>query len=69
LLAIDRSQLFTTPPAKRGGTPVRDAVRFVVRDRRLLTVFTVFTLVGTFGFNYGVSLLKLADRRFGDGRG
>ena len=64
LLAIDRSQLFTTPPAKRGGTPVRDAVRFVVRDRRLLTVFTVFTLVGTFGFNYGVSLLKLADHRF-----
>ncbi len=64
LLAIDRSQLHTAPPAKPGGTPVRDAVRFVVRDRRLLTVFTVFTLVGTFGFNYGVSLLKLADRRF-----
>jgi MFS family permease len=64
LLAIDRSQLHTAPPAKPGGTPVRDAVRFVVRDRRLFTVFTVFTLVGTFGFNYGVSLLKLADRRF-----
>lgn len=65
LLAIDRSQLHTAPPAKRGGTPVRDAVHFVARDRRLLVVFVVFTLVGTFGFNYGVSLLKLADLRYG----
>ena len=29
-------------------------------------VFTVFTVIGTFAFNYGVSLLKLADLRFGD---
>lgn len=64
LLAIDRTQLHPSPPAKRGGTPVRDAVRFVVTDRRLLVVFTVFTLVGTFAFNYSVSLLKLSDQRF-----
>jgi MFS family permease len=64
LLAIDRTQLHPSPPAKRGGTPVRDAVRFVVNDRRLLVVFTVFTLVGTFAFNYSVSLLKLSVQRF-----
>jgi MFS family permease len=68
LMAIDQSTLRRSVPAPRGGTPVRDAVRFIVRDRRLLTVFVVFTLVGTFAFNYGVSLLKLADARFGDRR-
>ena len=68
LLAIDRTQLHQSAPAKRGGTPVRDAVRFIVRDRRLLVVFVVFTLVGTFAFNYSVSLLKLSDVRFGDRR-
>ena len=64
LLAIDRTQLHPSPPAKRGGTPVRDALRFIGRDRRLLVVFVVFTLVGTFAFNYSVSLLKLSDLRF-----
>jgi MFS family permease len=29
-------------------------------------MFVVFTVVGTFAFNYGVSLLKIADVRFGD---
>ena len=68
LVAIDRTRLHPAPHAQRGGTPVRDAVRFITRDRRLLTVFVVFTVVGTFAFNYQVSLLKLADRRFGDER-
>jgi MFS family permease len=68
LLAIDRSRLYTAALAQRGGTPVRDAVRFIRRDRRLLAVFVVFTLVGTFAFNYSVSLLKLADIRYGDQR-
>ncbi|MDO8390195.1 MAG: MFS transporter [Actinomycetota bacterium] len=65
LLAIDRSALFRAPHAKRGGTPVRDALRFVSRDRRLLVVFVTFTIVGTFAFNYNVSLLKIADVRYG----
>jgi len=65
LLAIDRAGLHRAPPARRGGTPVRDAVRFIVRDRRLLVVFVVFTLASTFAFNYSVSLLKISDVRFG----
>jgi predicted MFS family arabinose efflux permease len=65
LMAIDRTVLHPSPPAQRGGTPVRDAIRFIVRDRRLLVVFVVFALVGTFSFNYSVSLLKIADVRYG----
>ena len=63
---IDTTQLYPSPPASAGGQPVREALRFVRRSRRLLVVFLVFTVVGTFAFNYGVSLLKLADRRFGN---
>lgn len=66
LLAIDRSKLYPAPHAKRGGQPVRDALRFVARDRRMKVVFIVFTLVGTFAFNYNVSLLKISDKRFGN---
>ncbi len=65
LLAIDRSQLRPAPPAKRGGTPVRDSVRFIAHDQRLRVVFVVFAIVGTFAFNYSVSLLKISDVRYG----
>jgi MFS family permease len=63
---IDTTQLYISPPASRGGQPVREALRFVRHNRRLLVLFLVFTVIGTFAFNYGVSLLKLADLRFGD---
>ncbi len=68
MLRIDRSQMHVTTPAPRGGQPVREALRFVYRNRRLFVLFTVFTAIGTFAFNYNVSLLKLADDRFGDER-
>ena len=63
---IDTTQLWISPPAARGGQPVREALRFVRHNQRLLVLFVVFTIIGTFAFNYGVSLLKLADERFGD---
>ncbi|MDP9464592.1 MAG: MFS transporter [Actinomycetota bacterium] len=63
---VDITQLYPSPPASRGGQPVREALRFVRRNRRLLVLYLVFTVIGTFAFNYSVSLLKLADRRFGD---
>lgn len=65
LLAMDKTRLSPAKRAVRGGTPVRDALRFITGDRRLLAVFVVFTVVGTFAFNYPVSLLKLAIARFG----
>lgn len=64
LASIDRRDLRAAPLAKRGGKPVREAVRFIVGDRRLRTVFVVFTVVATFAFNYSVSLLKIADENF-----
>jgi MFS family permease len=65
LAAIDRRALRPAPMAPRGGRPVREAVAFILGDRRLRTVFIVFTLVATFAFNYSVSLLKIADRSYG----
>jgi MFS family permease len=62
---VDTSTLHRTVPAQRGGTPVRDALRFVRASPRLFVLFVTFTLAGTFSFNYGVSLLKIADVRFG----
>ena len=68
LALIDRSQLHSTPRASKGGTPVRDALRFVGRDRELLGLHVVLVLVSTFAFNYSVSLPKLAAVRWGDER-
>ncbi|MEX1106582.1 MAG: MFS transporter [Ilumatobacteraceae bacterium] len=62
---VDTSTLHRSVPAPRGGTPVRDALRFVAASPRLLVLMVTFTLAGTFSFNYGVSLLKIADVRFG----
>ena len=68
LVAIDRSQLHTAPRAPRGGTPVRDAFRFVRRHETMWPGFVVFTIVSTFGFNYNVALPKLADVAWGSDR-
>src|SRR4051794_25008129 len=66
LLAIDTSKLRPASHAPRGGTPVRDALRLVRANRRLLLVFVVLGVVSTVAFNYNVSLVRLADKRFGD---
>lgn len=66
LATADVTELHSAPPAARGGKPVREALAFVARNQRLAVLFVVFTVVGTFAFNYGVSLLKIADVRFGD---
>lgn len=66
LLVMDRTQLHQAAPAPRGGTPIRDALRFLNGHPRLRVVFLVYALIGTFSFNFSVSLLKLADVRFGN---
>jgi MFS family permease len=65
LLMIRPAELHAPPFAPRGGHPVREALRFVHRDRVLLVTFVVLAVVSTFAFNYGVSLPKLADVRWG----
>ena len=70
LAARDRpGELYRAPRRPRGGTPVRDAMRFVAeRSAAATSMFIVFAVVSTFAFNYNVSLLKLADERFGERR-
>jgi MFS family permease len=68
MLAMDVSRLNPSPQAPRGGRPVRESLSFVRHHRTLAVLFVTFTVIGTFAFNYSVSLLKIADARFGDER-
>ena len=68
LVMIDSSELHRGPRAARGGTPVRDALRFVLSDSELRRFHVVLVVVSTFAFNYSVSLPKLSDVRWGDDR-
>lgn len=66
LIAIDPARLRVTPPAQRGGTPVRDGLRYVWGARRVRIVFLVMAVVSTFAFNYTVSFKLVADNRLGN---
>lgn len=66
LFGLRQSEMHSPPPRPAGGTPVRDALRFVRRNERLLVLFIVFTAVSTFAFNYSVVLPKLADVSWGN---
>lgn len=68
LVFVDERTLHRAPIAPKGGQPVRDALRFLWRDPRLRVLYLVFITVGTFAFNYSVSLLKIAAVRFDDER-
>lgn len=66
LFTIRRSQLFPAPRAPRGGTPIRDGLRFVRGNPVMLATFVAFTVWSTFGFNYNVALPRIADAVWGD---
>ncbi len=66
LALIDPDRLHRSPRAPRGGTPVRDALRFVRRTPILWATFITFTIVSTFGFNYNVSLPRMANEIWGN---
>ena len=66
LLHLRKNEMNTPEPRAKGGTPVRDGLRFVQSNNSLLNVMIVFTIVSTFAFNYTVSLPKLADFAWGD---
>ncbi|MDA0370209.1 MAG: MFS transporter [Actinomycetota bacterium] len=68
LVLIDATKLHRGPLAARGGTPVRDALRFVMADSQLRRFHVVLVVVSTFAFNHSVSLPKLSDVRWGDDR-
>jgi MFS family permease len=66
VVGLRKSEMFTPEPRPAGGTPVRDGIRFVRTHQRLFPLFVVFAGVSTFAFNYGVSLPKLADLKWGN---
>lgn len=66
LLLIDPNALHALTRAPRGGTPVRDGLRFVWSSPTLRLVFAVMTVVSTFAFNYSVSFALLSTDRFHD---
>jgi MFS family permease len=66
LLLLDVSKLFRAPRLAKGGTPVRDGLRFVRRTPLMLVTFIVFTIVSTFGFNYSVVLPRMANEIWGN---
>jgi MFS family permease len=65
LLTIDRARLHRPPRAPKGGTPVRDGLRYVAGSPVMLATFVTFAVVSTFGFNYNVSLPRIAREIWG----
>ncbi len=66
LTSLDTSTLHRAPRAAKGGTPVRDALRFVRTHPLMNATFIVFALVATFGFNYTVSLPRMSSEIWGN---
>lgn len=64
LLLMNRQELHHTKPAPRGGTPVRDALRYIRNDPSLARVFIVMVVVSTFAFNYQVALPLIVEDRW-----
>ena len=65
LFLLDKATLFPAPRANRGGTPVRDGLRYIRRAPNLFAPFIVFTLVATFGFNHNVVFPRMAREIWG----
>jgi MFS family permease len=68
LALIDQSKLYPPPRLPKGGTPVRDGLRYVRETPIMLATFVVFVTVSTFGFNYNVSLPRMAAEVWDDER-
>lgn len=68
LILIDKTKLYPPPRAPKGGTPVRDGLRYVRETPIMLATFVVFVIVSTFGFNYNVSLPRMAAEVWDDER-
>lgn len=66
LLLLDQSTLHRPPRAPRGGTPLRDALRYIRRSPVLYATFVVFAVVSTFGYNYNVSLPRISNEIWGN---
>jgi len=68
LTGLRKSEMYPAVIRPAGGSPVREVFQYVAGNRRLLTMFSVYLIVSTFSFNFGVALPKLADLKWGDDR-
>jgi MFS family permease len=65
LFFLNESQLYRAPRVARGGTPVRDGLRFVRRAPNLFVPFIAFTVIATFGFNHNVVFPRMSREVWG----
>ncbi|MDJ0767809.1 MAG: MFS transporter [Ilumatobacter sp.] len=66
LFLLDESELHRAPLAEKGGTPIRDGLRFVRDTPALFAPFVVFAIVATFGFNHNVVFPRMSREIWGD---
>lgn len=65
LFLIDKSALYAATQAKKGGTPVRDGLRYIRDTPTLYIPFLVFTVVAMFGFNHNVVFPRMSTEIWG----
>ena len=65
LFLLDRSELHPVPRVPKGGTPVRDGLRYIRRTPSLFVPFVAFAIVSTFGFNSNVVFPSMAREVWG----
>jgi MFS family permease len=65
LFLLDRSALYPATRAVKGGTPVRDGLRYMRNAPGLFVPFVVFAVVATFGFNHNVVFPRMAREIWG----
>jgi MFS family permease len=65
LLRIDRRALRTSPPIAKAKGQMREGFQYLWRTPELLLPIVLATVIGTFAFNYQVTLPLLAERSLG----
>lgn len=66
IVTIDQSRVTEPPRVAKGGQPIREAVRFIVKTPLFGPVFVIYTIVSTFGYNHNVALPRIADAAWGN---
>jgi MFS family permease len=65
LARLDRSRFRPSPRVARAKGQLRDGFRYVRRSPELLLPLVMMAVIGTFAFNYQVTLPLMAERTFG----
>ena len=66
IITIDRSLVTEPPRVAKGGQPIREAIRFIAQTPLFASVFIIYTVVSTFGYNHNVALPRIADAAWGN---